>query len=39
LGVGEAYVSLRGEAPRLLRMAQAYRDADALGLPPLRHPG
>ena len=38
LGVGEAYVSLRGEAPRLLRMAQAHRDADALGLPPLHHP-
>ena len=38
LGVGEAYVSLRGEAPRLLRMAQAHRDAEALGLPPLRRP-
>jgi hypothetical protein len=38
LGVGEAYVSLRGEAPRLLRMAQAHRDADALGLPPLSRP-
>ena len=38
LGVGEAYVSLRGEAPRLLRMVQAHRDADALGLPALRHP-
>jgi hypothetical protein len=38
LGVGEAYVSLRGEAPRLLRMAQAHRDAEALGLQPLRHP-
>ena len=38
LDVSEAYVSLRGEAPRLLRMTQAYRDADALGLPPLlRH--
>jgi hypothetical protein len=33
---GEACVSLRGEAPRLLRMTQAYRDAEALGLPPLR---
>ena len=38
LGEGEAYVSLRGEAPRLLRMAQAHRDAEALGLPPLRRP-
>jgi hypothetical protein len=38
LGVGEAYVSLRGEAPRLVRMAQAHRDAEALGLPLLRHP-
>jgi hypothetical protein len=38
LGEGEAYVSLRGEAPRLLRMVQAHRDADALGLPPLHHP-
>jgi hypothetical protein len=36
LAVGEALVSLRGEAPRLLRMTQAYRDADALGLPPLQ---
>ncbi len=36
LGVGEAYVSLGGEAPHLLRMAQAYRDYDALGLPPMR---
>jgi hypothetical protein len=39
LDVGEAYVSLRGEAPRLLRMAQAHRDAETLGLPPLRHAG
>lgn len=38
LGVGEAYISLGGEAPRLLRMAQAHRDAQQLGLPPLRHP-
>lgn len=38
LGVGEAYVSLGGEAPRLLRMAQAHHDAEQLGLPPLRHP-
>ncbi len=39
LGRGEAYVSLRGEAPRLLRMAQAHRDAEILGLPPLRRGG
>jgi DNA helicase HerA-like ATPase len=38
LGVGEAYVSLRGEAPRLVRMAQAWRDAETLQLPELRHP-
>jgi hypothetical protein len=38
LGVGEAYVSLRGEAPRLLRMAQAHRDSGTLDLPPLQHP-
>lgn len=38
LGVGEAYVSLRGGTPQLVRMAQAHRDAPALGLPPLRHP-
>ena len=38
LGEGEAYVSLRGEAPRLLRMVQAHRDADALGLPLLNRP-
>jgi hypothetical protein len=38
LGVGEAYVGLRGEAPRLMRMVQAHRDAGALGLPPLRRP-
>ncbi|ABM11925.1 Type IV secretory pathway VirB4 components-like protein [Mycolicibacterium vanbaalenii PYR-1] len=37
LGVGEAYLSLRGSAPRLVRMVQAYRDAERLGLPPLRH--
>lgn len=36
LGVGEAYVSLAGDAPRLLRMVQAHRDHAALGLPPLR---
>jgi hypothetical protein len=33
---GEAYVSLGRDAPRLLRMAQAYRDHETLGLPPLR---
>lgn len=38
LDVGEAYVSLRGDAPRLLRMSQAHRDAHALELPQLRHP-
>lgn len=38
LGVGEAYVSLAGAAPRLLRVAQAYKDHAALGLPPLRTP-
>lgn len=36
LGKGEAYVSLGGDAPRLLRMAQAYRDHEALSLPPLQ---
>ena len=35
LGVGEAVLALAGSSPRLMRMAQAYRDADALGLPPL----
>ncbi|WP_033414095.1 ATP-binding protein [Actinomycetospora chiangmaiensis] len=35
LGVGEAYVSLRGSRPRLVRMAQAHRDAHQLGLPRL----
>jgi DNA helicase HerA-like ATPase len=39
LGVGEAYVSLGGDAPRLLRMAQAYRDHDVLSLPPLGQRG
>ena len=38
LGVGEAFVSLRGEAPRLIRMTQAYRDSEQLGLPILRRP-
>jgi hypothetical protein len=32
LGVGEAVLALVGSPPRLMRMAQAYRDADALGL-------
>jgi hypothetical protein len=36
LGKGEAFVSFAGEAPRLLRMTQAYRDATELGLPELR---
>jgi hypothetical protein len=35
LGVGEAYVSLGGESPQLLRMAQAWRDHAVVGLPPL----
>ncbi len=35
LGKGEAFVSFAGDAPRLVRMTQAYRDAGALGLPPL----
>jgi DNA helicase HerA-like ATPase len=35
LNVGEAFVSLGGESPRLLRMAQAYRDAATFGLPAL----
>ena len=32
LGVGEAFLSLSGGAPRLVRMAQAYRDRTKLGL-------
>ena len=36
LGVGEAFVSLGGEAPRLIRMTQAHRDSEQLGLPRLR---
>ena len=36
LGKGEAFVSFAGEAPRLVRMTQAYRDAADLGLPDLR---
>jgi hypothetical protein len=35
LGVGEAILTLAGSTPRLMRMALAYRDAEALGLPPL----
>src|SRR5262249_18474292 len=35
LGVGEAFLSLRGDPPRLIKMAQAHRDADRLGLPLL----
>ena len=35
LGKGEAFVSFAGEAPRLVRMTQAYRDAAELGLPDL----
>lgn len=34
LGVGEAFVSLGGGAPRLLSMVQLYRDRDRLGLAP-----
>lgn len=34
LGVGEAFLSLRGGAPRLLRMTQLHRDARELGIPP-----
>jgi hypothetical protein len=33
LGTGEAVLALVGSPPRLMRMAQAYRDADALDLP------
>ena len=36
LGAGEAFVKFAGEEPRLLRMAQAWRDASTLGLPELR---
>lgn len=38
LGVGEAFLSLGGGVPRLVRMAQAYRDAPNLGMPPLTAP-
>lgn len=34
LGVGEAFLSLRGGAPRLMRMTQLHRDASRLGIPP-----
>lgn len=33
LGVGEAFLSLRGGAPRLVRMTQLHRDAATLGIP------
>jgi len=33
LGVGEAFLSLRGGAPRLVRMTQLHRDAGQLGIP------
>ena len=36
LGAGEAFVSFAGEAPRLIQMVQAYRDAERLGLPQLQ---
>jgi hypothetical protein len=36
LAAGEAFVSFAGEAPRLMRMTQAWRDAAELDLPPLR---
>jgi DNA helicase HerA-like ATPase len=36
LGVGEAYLSLRGSPPRLVKMVQAHRDAERLRLPNLR---
>lgn len=35
LGQGEAFVSFAGEAPRLVKMVQAWRDGAELGLPPL----
>lgn len=37
LSAGEALLSLRGSPPRLVKMVQAHRDAERLGLPPLRH--
>ncbi|GAB2983961.1 ATP-binding protein [Actinotalea caeni] len=36
LGTGEAFVSFAGEAPRLVRVTQAYRDHTVLQLPELR---
>jgi len=33
LGVGEAFVKFGGQAPVLVKMAQAYRDREALGIP------
>ncbi|WP_273733051.1 ATP-binding protein [Mycolicibacterium septicum] len=36
LGVGEAYLSLRGSSPKLVRMVQAHRDAERLNLPTLQ---
>lgn len=36
LGKGEAFVSFAGEAPRLVKMVQAWRDSGDLQLPPLQ---
>jgi hypothetical protein len=36
LGVGEAVLAIAGRSPRLMRMTQAYRDAELLGLPGIR---
>lgn len=33
-----AYLSLRGDGPRLIKMAQAHRDANQRGLSPLQQP-
>lgn len=38
LGVGEAFLSLRGAPPRLLRMTQLHRDAIQLGIPAAAPP-
>ncbi|MBY6682322.1 ATP-binding protein [Rhodococcus sp. BP-316] len=35
LGRAEAFISFAGSEPRLIRVAQAYRDSVRLGLPPL----
>jgi hypothetical protein len=35
LGAGEAFVSMGGGAPRLLRMTQLHKDAGLLGIPPV----